>query len=641
MDPTNETPLAQNARDQATLRKQQDSLGAAFAFRAEWLGDRLFSYYREPGYLREILDLKPCLLVGGRGTGKTTVLKSIAYDGKWRIERGSTSPDKWPFVGLYWRIDTNQVGAFTGEEVTEQTWTKVFAHYVNLTLCTQLVRYLVWLQARTTQDLLFAAEEIDEIAASLHIDAAESVPDLARSLKRGMARFEANINNIGVTGTGPLSLQGAPVRQLIEATRSAGIGNNQRIFFLIDEYENLLDYQQRVLNTLIKHGGELYTFKVAMKSNGHRDRRTVNERESLQEPADYVTIDIAERLMEREYNPFASAICNERVASLASDNSSPLSVDKLFPGILESEEAERLGLASRLRELRENLAVDATEKEMTEFDGLGGLHQYLVEFWAHGHSQPRVEVLRELLASPDRHSGRLANYQYAMLFTIHQGTRGINKYYCGWQTYLRMSQGNLRYLLQLVHEALRLHLESGHGLDTPVSPETQTRAAQSVGRTNLADLKGLDARGADLTKLVLSLGRVFGVMARRPYGHTPEVCQFQVVGDGGQIMSDAIILLETAAANLALIKFISNKMAGVSGETKDYDYAVHPIFAAFFEFSDRRKRRMKIRDADILGCVQSSRETISRLLSPMYGDEPSARALPDQMALFGRFYDAF
>ena len=45
--------------------------------------------------------------------------------------------------------------------------------------------------------------------------------------------------------------------------------------------------------------------------------------------------------------------------------------------------------------------------------------------------------------------------------------------------------------------------------------------------------------------------------------------------------------------HLALLRFAGSKLQ-VAGETKDYDYMVHPVFAPFFVFSSRRKRKMTI-----------------------------------------------
>ena len=56
-------------------------------------------------------------------------------------------------------------------------------------------------------------------------------------------------------------------------------------------------------------------------------------------------------------------------------------------------------------------------------------------------------------------------------------------------------------------------------MGAPISPDTQTIAAQQIGRKNLAELEGVSVDGAQLTKLLLGLGRIFEVLAQRPYHH--------------------------------------------------------------------------------------------------------------------------
>ena len=222
-----------------------------------------------------------------------------------------------------------------------------------------------------------------------------------------------------------------------------------------------------------------------------------------------------------------------------------------------------------------------------------------------------------------------------MLFTIRERRTGPRKLYAGWDSYLQLSKGNIRFLLQLVMEALIAQLDDGKSLAANVQVETQTRAAIEVGRKNISELQGLDARGGELSRLVLGLGRVFQVMARSPAGHTPEINQFHVKPTTGNLSDDARDLLDAGIRNLALVRFSGNKMAAISGETQDWDYALHPIYAAFFGYSYRSKRRMTVPEADLLGFVSNSHSAINRSLNRQSRD---LTELPDQMSFFEGFY---
>jgi hypothetical protein len=234
---------------------------------------------------------------------------------------------------------------------------------------------------------------------------------------------------------------------------------------------------------------------------------------------------------------------------------------------------------------------------------------------------------------------RLGNYQHAMLYTLRRGRSGIRKHYAGWDTYCQLADGNIRYLLQLVTEALQGHIREGYSLTHPVNQVIQTRAAESIGGKVLQQLPSVATEGAKLTKIVLALGRIFQVMAAQPEGHSPEVNQFGLTRNSRDDAVETAVgkILDSAVMHLAIIRLAGDKMASVSGETKDYNYQLHPIFAPFFVYSHRRKRRMTLTSVQLLGLANDPRRTISQILGR--SNRHVVEDLPDQLFLFREFYD--
>ena len=606
------------------------------AHKAEWLGPRLFDLFSAPSYFPQMTTSRPCILIGGRGTGKTTVLRGLSYQGRFELEnRNERSIPSWPYYGFYYRVDTNKVGAFKGPELSDIEWLRHFGHYMNLLMCVQVLRFLYWFQTTSQTSTELLEDDLASISAGFNLQSPSSNKHLLQLLERSLIEFEAHINNVA-DGSGPsLSMQGAPIRLLIESVKRLDVFADKLFFFLIDEYENLEDYQQQLMNTLIKHSGELYSFKICVRELGWRVHNTTSGYESLISPADYIRIDISEVMQDKGFEEFSHKVCQDRLTALVEGNDQVVvEIRELLPPISEEEEATLLGVEDHNKEiLRELQEIGPTEI----VERLTPMEVCLLGYWAKSHNQSLNEAFEDFQKNTRTWRTRLNNYRHALLYTLRRGRPGIRKYYAGWDTFIQLSGGNIRFLLQLVEESLTRHLRAGRGLHQPLTPDLQTQAAQAIGRTNLTELEGMSVHGAQLAKLLLGLGRILGVMAASPEGHAPEVNQFEVVGSpgGSAQQNDADTLLTAAVMHLALARHSGSKLSDVS-ETRDWDYAIYPIFAPFFNFSYRRKRKMRLTPDQVLALVHSTNRAISQILADK--NRNPEETLPEQLRLFEAFY---
>ncbi|HEY7061866.1 MAG TPA: hypothetical protein VII06_10320 [Chloroflexota bacterium] len=617
------------------------------AYRAEWLGELLFDLFTEPPYARDLTTSRPCFLIGGRGTGKTTILRGLSYEGQFALSKNQSAQiELWQFYGLYYRVDTNRVRAFTGDEVTEAQWTRLFAHYINLVVCDLLLRFLDWYEQSTGRPVTLEPQHCQRVAVSLNLGDIDSRYALATAIDLSVIAFEAAINNVADGRFPSLSMQGAPIALLMDAIGANTLFKQKNFFLLLDEYENFLEYQQRVLNTLIKHATARLTYKVGVKELGWRVRTTLNSQEQLVHPADYVRVDISEYLQGSIFEAFAEAVCEERLSRMEAQDAQILTgIDELLPGVTEDEEANRLGVLDAVHDAREYLLQASPATDAALVRNLDPLMLYLLLMWPVDQGDRLLTNIADYKRRPAEWNTRYGNYKYALLFGLRRGKRGIRKYYAGWSTFLHLSAGNIRYVLELVDQSILQHWSGQRTLSQPISVEDQTLAAQSVGRTQLKELEGLDVHGAKLTKLVLGLGRIFGVMAAEPEKHAPEINQFYLPPPSGSndlwaeltgtAARDVDDLLRAGIMHLALLRSIGSKPVDES-DTREYDYLLHPIFAPFFVFSWRRKRKMMITPRQLRGLVESPRATIREILGQV-GRSDEAE-LPEQLSFFRSFY---
>ena len=616
-----------------TLTRLSDLFGG---HKAEWLGPRLFNLFSAPSYFPQMTTSRPCILIGGRGTGKTTVLRGLSYQGRFELEkRDEKTVASWPYYGFYYRVDTNKVAAFKGPELLDIDWRRRFGHYINLLMCIQVLRFLSWFEATSQIPTDLPEDDLANIAAAFSLDSPNSNKDLLHQLNRSLTEFEAHINNVADDPRPRLSMQGAPINMLLESVKGIEVFANKLFFFLIDEYENFEDYQQQLMNTLIKHSGELYSFKICVKELGWRVRTTISGNESLSSPADYARINISEVMEDGRFEDFSHKVCQDRLAALIEgSDQDAVKIKELLPRLSEEEEAKLLRIQEHNSEtLRELQGIGPKET----VERLTPMEICLLAYWARSKGQSLSEVFQDFQKDPSGWKTRLSNYQHALLFTLRRGRTGIQKYYAGWDTFIHLSGNNIRFLLQLVEESLARHLRNGGNLQEPLTAEVQTHAAQAIGRRNLTELEGLSVHGAQLTKLLLSLGRILGVMAAHPEGHAPEVNQFEVAGGrpGWPEQNETDTLLEAAVMHLALARHSGSKLADVT-ETRDWDYTIYPIFAPYFNFSYRRKRKMRLTAEQVLSLVRSPNPAISQVLAER--NQNLEETLPEQLRLFEAFY---
>ncbi len=618
-----------------TVNKISSVLGL---YKAEWLNGNLFKLFTEPGYFAELKTSRPCVLIGGRGTGKTTVLRGLSYQGQFAFAGNKREVIKdWSFFGLYLRVNTNRVTAFRGPELTEDRWRAYFAHYVNLLFCSQMLEFISWYELQTGESVVVSDHNLAAFRATLGLPDLGGLARLSSQLQISVLDFEAAINTVADVPAPRLSMQGAPLDALAKALLSSQQLSGKQFFFLIDEFENFEDYQQKVLNTIIKHATSDYTFKVGVREIGWRERATLNPNEQLTSPADYARISISEVLDDSRFKVFAEKVLSARLGKDASDSVQLLPPAEMFPGYSDLEEADQLleaGEKSRLRNvLTANLAKDVLDSALALPTGV----QYFLDYTATSKREPISTLVKLWFEGDTTLKNSFNNHFHASLYAIRKGKRGIRKYYCGWDVFLSLCEGNIRYLLELVHAAFRGHIDEGGAPEQPIPQKIQTEAAQAVGRKNLSELEGLSVDGARLTKLLLSLGRVFQVLAESPAGHTPEANQFHLREEIASEEADdkASELLKHAVMHLALVRFSGSKPLD-ERDTRAYDYMIHPVFAPFFVFSHRKKRKIQLTSTQLLNLIDRPRDAIRETLGK--NNRSESEELPDQLQLFGEYY---
>lgn len=607
------------------------------SYRAEWLKGKIYDFFTEPSYFTALKDNRPCVLQGGRGTGKTTVLKGLSYQGQYVLHESNINRfDDSEFIGIYYRINTNHVRAFVGGDIEIEKWQKIFGHYFNLIICREILTFIEWHRIKSSNDKVLTPHVCKLISKSLLIkEECNNFQQLLELIETNMYEFQAKINNIAECNSIELSMPGDPIKIVTEHAMNLNQFNNKMFYILIDEYENLEDNQQQLINTLIKHNTEFYTFKIGVRELGWRIKHTLNKDELLHDPADYVLINIEQKLTEdSDFSDFAMKVCQPRIQKLFDDESIKFTIEESLLSLPYEEEAIKLKVKET--DLYNNY-LKLPKEEVDAIKDLPALYIYFIFYWASIHPISYKDIILDYTKNKKIWNIRYNSYKYEMLFKIRKGRGmvGIQKYYSGWNTYIKLANGNIRYLMELVYRAYEKHISGGSDLKFPVSYENQTYAAQDIGLKNLMELEGLWKNGAQLTKLLLGFGRIFNVLACEQVKSRPELVQFSI---SGSTSNECDEILNAAVMNLALIRMPGNKLSD-QNTTRDYIYAIHPIYAPYFVFSYRRKRNMNITESELLGVINDPKKYIKSILAKSNIKESEINELPSQLLLFEEYYN--
>ncbi len=617
--------------------------------RAEWPQEDFKKLFVEPTYLNKLESIRPCVLVGGRGTGKTTSLQSLKYDSTLeRLEMNGLNFGDQEYLGILIRMNKNRVKVFEGNQLEESEWRKLFAHYFNLLVCLEIVKLTQWLE--TKSEISLAEEEIENVALDLGLElATNTLLGLRNSIKRSISKIQLYVNSPLQAEKPIISMPESPLRVFSEALKEQGLLNGRMIFCCIDEYENLSDSQQAIINTYIKHAAPPLSYKVGVRKNGFRNRQTLDENDLLVVPDDFAEIEI----VDEGFEYFATRVAELRLEFARGKGINvPFSLKKFLKDLSFAEEAVTLG-ASEIANIVKREIKNSNQKQMIEFfESKADSEIYFLEYWRQRSDNEILDLAKDWMENPKAWKVRLENHGYASLFWISKGNKGqrIRKYYCGERVLLALSGGNIRYFLELINNAIQEELtkhDSESAQEIIISPKSQTIAARMVGQNRLNQLEGLADNGVRLKRLILAIGKVFFEFARTPENRAPEINSFVLTGDK-EHRDQVIELLREGVGHLAFEAEPRTK-ATTNNELRDDEYRLHRIFTGFFEFSHRKKRRTTFDAKHLIEVLEDKpAKAITKLVEGKEGSNSSnvkqkrieVEELPEQLAFFTNFFGA-
>lgn len=598
---------------------------------------------------------KALAIIGGRGCGKTTLLRYFCHATQFSSRRGELPSDALLHIGLYWRADTNFLNSFTGGEQTPEIWRSAFEHLLACELGRELLKSLRSLNCNPQRQNLYG--KLDEVDLRSLGDFDKSlganIAELERSLQRNRTQLAMWVNNLD-THERPVFL---PVEHFLRALitnlqEQLPYLKNTTFAIFIDEFENLRSEQQSFINGLIKHGSKPLIYNIAMKRNGWHTKQTIGT-ESLQEISDYNIIYL-EDYLSKCFDIFAAELIFFRLAEARPDLRSKipivpenlrsilhidqrynnpeyaeeliLAAEKILPRANEKYAARAIFTDSYLKEKLIAKIQDALRLRGSVFSPSQFMDENIPEasvIMPALISRPRENIesllaefneLREGIKNRLSSNGDLiSNNLFGCVNSVFLDARRNSILFSGFPSLILIARGNIRYLLELVHRIFKTY-EVSDSEEFPVIPiETQAAAIREASESILRTLNGYGPFGQQLFSLATCLGSIFRERHRSDRQSEPEMNHFTLAS--GEQNERITKYLEEAEKWSVL--FISSETKMKSMGAISLDYTLNPIFAPYFQISFRKKRSLQVTSAQLLQMLeadQHTRDTLTRKL---------------------------
>jgi len=647
--------------------------------RAEELGYDVWEHYVVPHFFNRLdlnSALKPRIIIGGRGCGKTMLLRYHCHQTVFSQKRTDIPMDAISNIGLYWRADTQFCSAMTSRGIDDDIWIAAFNHFAAIMLSIELLNSLSSIANSNYGS--FSHHNLTNFNFTKLKAYDQNIPgsfsELQDYLESRLWDFESWVNDVRKHPE-PSFLPGRSfILSLIKLIlRSDGTTLANACFYVyFDEYENLLEYQQKTINTWLKHSEQPLIMHLAMKRGSFLTTSTLGP-ESLSDIHDYRIHDLEEYLhTDDSFTVFAAEILflalsfsdygnipidvsSLRNPALIAYRHNPdykksiiASAQSLFPDLSHDSLADLVFSESALKSKLIEKTKYALKCRQSNLDYSLFINEkvpkasIVIPALLHRKRLTPENILQEfnlLLGGgankfTDETSWVQNNFIGCLLQLYAPNSRPC-AFYSGFKTFCKLSRGNLRHFLELCHKSLKQSFDIHGTLITPVDPIKQAEAARQTSVGFLGEIRSFGKYGNRLHTFVLRLGSLFALAHKRPSQSETEQSHFSVRSGTEDFSLDDHDFIKEAIKWSVLFEHTDTKRKG-DYQVNSVEYVLNPIYTPYFFISYRKKRRLELSSNDAICLIRGSLSqytTVLKRFSKTWGVDTEDLS-PSTLSLF-------
>jgi len=573
---------------------------------------------------------KPLVVQGGRGSGKTMFFQCNS----WRqvLSENRNTPvnsldylAEKGFVGIYYRVDTTFVSSMRSKE--ESNWAAIFETYLSICILKEILDFLLVLERENSLSTDMLSEFVSTFSKRIYPNSTvDTIFAFNSECDLYLDAIEDKINGIATEATNTLRWVNAH-RYIMDLCAACSKVFDKELLFkvFIDEYETLQDYQQKIVNTLIKHSALPVIFNVGLRPKGMRTRETISQTETIEAPHDYELLTL--EFDSESYPDIVRSICKKRIALGKEQHRIPATASEDIEYYLGNYsidyELNRIVQDKKGFSHIDKLKALITEQATDEGASSEQINDYLTALCDEApiinsrlhyallrkktKYTPKVsELYHAYLNNTSRYSDWMHNRKYGALFLLCKESKHEKMFY-GFDIFSALSSNIVRYFLELCEQTFRIAFLDGYSWDGPISAEIQTEAARYVSEYKIDDISVYEPYGKELRLFVQYLGKIFyklHIAEDNTLGE-PEPNHFNTKDLSLSEQTRSVLNSAVMCNVLQEGEPTKRKQSKLSPET--IDYYLNKIYVPYFGISHRNQRKIQI-DVKILDKMLSGDE---------------------------------
>lgn len=568
---------------------------------------------------------KPLVVEGGRGSGKTMFFQCNS----WRQVLSKLKENNQPlsnvfsvngFIGIYYRVDTSFVSAMCNQ--SEEKWSSIFETYLCICILQEILDLMNELKSGVDYDYNEESRFIANFSRKFYPNTSVTcLQDFIDETNLYLDVIEDKINGV----ESHISLRWVTAHRTITDMCEAikRIFKKELLFkIFIDEYETLQEYQQRIINTLIKHSELPVVFNVGLRPHGMKTNGTISATETIEAPHDYEMISLG---IEggNDYTTILKEICKKRIQLGKEENKIPKDASENIEFYLGNYsidyEIQHLNSKSHLDKLKKRITEMGKEENMSakqiddcitvlcdESDLISSRLHYALICKKTKYTPKLTELYDAYTKQSQRYLDWVHNRKNGVVYLLCKESKREKMYY-GFDVYVALSSNIVRYFLELCEHAFTVAFFNDFAWNSTISPEIQTEAARYVSEYKIVDIAGYEPYGKRLRIFIQYLGKIFyklhteeNTTLGEPEPNHFNTKDLSLSDDDKALISSAIMwnVLQEGEPT-------KRKNSKLSPET--VDYYINKIYTPYFGISFRNQRKILL-DVDILELLLSGNE---------------------------------